>query len=114
MHVGKQFASATQARLNLIRNQQYMVLPADFCGLPQKSRWRNDDSRFALNRLDQKSARVRSDGIAKSFRIAERDDLESRRERPEAIAILFVAREADHTSELQSLRHLVCRLLLEK
>src|SRR5262245_64258169 len=27
---------------------------------------------------------------------------------------LYVARSEEHTSELQSLRHLVCRLLLEK
>src|SRR5438045_6877834 len=29
-------------------------------------------------------------------------------------ALLFTARSEEHTSELQSLRHLVCRLLLEK
>src|SRR5205814_9674693 len=28
--------------------------------------------------------------------------------------VLFVSRSEEHTSELQSLRHLVCRLLLEK
>src|SRR5436853_5637447 len=28
--------------------------------------------------------------------------------------ILFISRSEEHTSELQSLRHLVCRLLLEK
>src|SRR5205814_8731611 len=31
-----------------------------------------------------------------------------------AFAIMGVARSEEHTSELQSLRHLVCRLLLEK
>src|SRR5438045_7439754 len=31
-----------------------------------------------------------------------------------AWAALFAARSEEHTSELQSLRHLVCRLLLEK
>src|ERR1039458_10463631 len=30
------------------------------------------------------------------------------------IAVLFPKRSEEHTSELQSLRHLVCRLLLEK
>src|SRR5947199_4830986 len=29
-------------------------------------------------------------------------------------AIFFIVRSEEHTSELQSLRHLVCRLLLEK
>src|SRR5947199_2999917 len=31
-----------------------------------------------------------------------------------AFAVSLVARSEEHTSELQSLRHLVCRLLLEK
>src|ERR1035438_10813747 len=30
------------------------------------------------------------------------------------VLLLVVARSEEHTSELQSLRHLVCRLLLEK
>src|SRR5712672_3497401 len=33
---------------------------------------------------------------------------------PHAEAILFAARSEEHTSELQSLAYLVCRLLLEK
>src|SRR5262245_62749582 len=28
--------------------------------------------------------------------------------------VMYIARSEEHTSELQSLRHLVCRLLLEK
>src|ERR1019366_5193476 len=85
-----------QARLDPVCKQQYLVLPADFLGLLQKSRWSNNNPRLALNRLDQKRACIRSYGIAKSIRIAEGDDLESRRERPETVAILLVGREADH------------------
>src|SRR5437899_8485565 len=33
---------------------------------------------------------------------------------PGAMAVLLSGRSEEHTSELQSLRHLVCRLLLEK
>src|SRR5262245_64669906 len=33
---------------------------------------------------------------------------------PETIPLILHARSEEHTSELQSLRHLVCRLLLEK
>src|SRR5947199_9593854 len=33
---------------------------------------------------------------------------------PGRVSALAVARSEEHTSELQSLRHLVCRLLLEK
>src|SRR5437899_5162152 len=35
-------------------------------------------------------------------------------ERLERLRVLVVDRSEEHTSELQSLRHLVCRLLLEK
>src|SRR5262245_33929691 len=33
---------------------------------------------------------------------------------PADVSRLFIARSEEHTSELQSLRHIVCRLLLEK
>src|SRR5436853_1507132 len=33
---------------------------------------------------------------------------------PEPKRVVFMGRSEEHTSELQSLRHLVCRLLLEK
>src|SRR5437899_6447566 len=38
------------------------------------------------------------------------------RDRPDALVkvVALVERSEEHTSELQSLRHLVCRLLLEK
>src|SRR5947199_270958 len=36
-----------------------------------------------------------------------------RRSQPSLLAPLHAARSEEHTSELQSLRHLVCRLLLE-
>src|SRR5262245_63987745 len=34
--------------------------------------------------------------------------------RPEKLSAITASRSEEHTSELQSLRHLVCRLLLEK
>src|SRR5262245_62651346 len=36
------------------------------------------------------------------------------RPRPDRVALSLLERSEEHTSELQSLRHLVCRLLLEK
>src|SRR5262245_65390110 len=46
-----------------------------------------------------------------------RDDSTVRRALQRRIKVLFIdesSRSEEHTSELQSLRHLVCRLLLEK
>src|SRR5947199_3320306 len=39
---------------------------------------------------------------------------ELERARPDRALVQLVLRSEEHTSELQSLRHLVCRLLLEK
>src|SRR5258705_8130043 len=41
-------------------------------------------------------------------------DVEPQKYRPESRAEGIQVRSEEHTSELQSLRHLVCRLLLEK
>ena len=61
----------------------------------QKAFRRNNDAGFALNRFDQESAGVGSDGLAQALRIAKRNDLEARRERSEAVAILLVGGKAD-------------------
>src|SRR5437899_9615297 len=46
---------------------------------------------------------------------ARRDQLGVAEERlPAQVRVVDVGRSEEHTSELQSLRHLVCRLLLEK
>src|SRR5205814_9297195 len=77
----------------------------------------------ALDRLS--GADGREEGMAadaaadKECRRVAGDDREDREQRPyEAIGLRRVQeqveRSEEHTSELQSLRHLVCRLLLEK
>src|SRR5258708_40110508 len=53
------------------------------------------------------AARVQSRAEPAGFRYRHLGDLESRQARP-------VIRSEEHTSELQSPDHLVCRLLLEK
>src|SRR5438046_6869192 len=40
--------------------------------------------------------------------------LEAREQGPQLFAVVLVERSEEHTSELQSLTNLVCRLLLEK
>src|SRR5262245_62784808 len=40
--------------------------------------------------------------------------VKSRMRTPVSALVIIFARSEEHTSELQSLRHLVCRLLLEK
>ena len=77
VHVGKEFAGSSQAGLNFVGHQQAPILAADVRCFPQESLGRNDDSSFALNRLDQKSAGVGGDGLAQGPRIAEGNDFES-------------------------------------
>src|ERR1035438_655391 len=50
----------------------------------------------------------------RSGRLSRQDGSDSRAWLPEAIEEELVHQSEEHTSELQSLRHLVCRLLLEK
>src|SRR5258705_3892111 len=66
-----------------------------------------------------RSARINStatSSVARIFRGQPGDAASSRRPYagPDAYGLLLDARSEEHTSELQSLRHLVCRLLLEK
>ena len=95
MLVCEEPAGASQSRLNLIDHEQHAIAPADVGRFAQKSFRRNRDAGLALNRLDQKRAGVGRDRVAQRRRIAERNDLEARRERPEAVAILLVGGEAD-------------------
>ena len=72
-----------------------LVLATDRGCLLQKAFGRNDDPGLALNRFHQKGAGVGRNRLAQRVGIAERNDLESGRERPEAIAVLLVGGEAD-------------------
>ena len=94
MHVGEEFAGASQAGLNFVGHQQHAILAADFRRFAEKSLGRKYDSGLALNRLDQKGASVRGDGFAQGASVAEGNDFEPRSERAKAVAILFVAGEA--------------------
>src|SRR5205814_8184856 len=75
--------------------------------------------RIAIDRPERDAAnpRLRSSPIAQRLRILQREDfrlhivLPNHRAQTDAN---FSIRSEEHTSELQSLRHLVCRLLLEK
>src|ERR1039458_1479529 len=53
-------------------------------------------------------------GFGKMFRSPKSRDMHLAYYGPLSILMLFATRSEEHTSELQSLRHLVCRLLLEK
>src|SRR5258705_6905228 len=57
---------------------------------------------------------VRSDGRRKDGRTERGKDGKARQSHPERSEGAMIRRSEEHTSELQSLRHLVCRLLLEK
>src|SRR5947199_1122157 len=65
---------------------------------PRRSRWHSTSRRNLTTILSATSGRLRSRSISQC-------------NRPEVADRI---RSEEHTSELQSLRHLVCRLLLEK
>src|SRR5437899_9802424 len=64
---------------------------------------------------DEKLLNEAGDGAALAItRIVSEQEMNSPDTGRRILLILHLARSEEHTSELQSLRHLVCRLLLEK
>src|SRR5262245_62463097 len=70
---------------------------------------RNADRALAIDAVD----RLEHRGLLLRHHERERDRLAVLGAHPDRAEVLG-ARSEEHTSELQSLRHLVCRLLLEK
>src|SRR3954454_25189113 len=91
---GEELAITPQTRLNLIAHQQHAAFTADRRSLAELSRWRNNDACLSVDRLNQEHTGVRCNSLTERLSIAIRNDLESRRKRPKAVAILFVGREA--------------------
>src|SRR5205814_262110 len=60
---------------------------ADGRGVADETVRRNQDTRFALDWLEQERARVRRDGTLQGLRVTERNREEARRERSEAIFV---------------------------
>src|SRR5208337_1669397 len=96
MHVGEQLAGAAEARLDLVGNQEHAILLADGRCFFQESGGRNHNAGFSLNGLDQERTGVWSNRAAQRSRVAVGNNLEPRRERAEAVAVLLVGREADN------------------
>src|SRR2546423_9764977 len=69
----------------------------------RRSRRRGLDARAALVAL-----------AAATLRVHPRQPLEQRGELGQLVLVVVTPRSEEHTSELQSLAYLVCRLLLEK
>src|SRR5258708_22975992 len=67
-----------------------------------------------LFRSDDPAGRGRNDSIRRSAADREKIDAPDRAMGGEIVEHLDVRRSEEHTSELQSPDHLVCRLLLEK
>jgi hypothetical protein len=95
VHVREELARPPEAGLDLVGHEQHAVPPADPGHLGEVARRRNDHARFALNRLHEEAAGVRSDRVLERVGIAEGNDAEARRERREPVAVLGHGREAD-------------------
>ena len=91
----EQLACAAEPRLDLVGHEQHVALLAEVGELAQPPIGRNQDARFGLDRLDEHGTGVRPDGATRGLDVTERDDAESRRERPEAALVVRVRREAD-------------------
>src|ERR1700742_2527631 len=97
MLLGEQLAGPAEPGLDLVEDQHHVMRGAELAYLSEIAGWRNDDAGFPLDRLDQKGDGVRRDRLRQRPGVAEGDDPESRRERPEMIARRRVGAEADDT-----------------
>ena len=93
-------AGAAEAGLDFIGNEQDVVAAADFGGVLDEARGRNQDARFALDGLKQEGAGVGRDGGFERRSVAEGDDTSSSNA-PPACGFMTL-RSEEHTSELQS------------
>ena len=96
VHVGEELAGAAQARLNFVGDQQHAVLD----GTTRSACFRKPAGGITMPASpwmgSTRKAQVFGVIAARSAcGVAERDDLEARRERPKAVAILLVSGEAD-------------------
>jgi len=92
--IGEGLARASEARLDLVGDEQDLVLPAEGGGLLQEALGRDVDARLALYRLHQEGAGVGRDGFLESLGIAEGDDLEAGGKGAEAVLVGFLGAEA--------------------
>ncbi len=61
--MSEELAAAPESRLNFIHDEEHVIFLADFRHFPEVAfRWRNNAG-FALNRLDEKSRRVRCNSL---------------------------------------------------
>ena len=90
---GEEMPSAAKAGLNLVCHQQHAFPAADRRRVADETLGRDQDAGFALNRLEQESAGVRSNRLLQRFRVAKRNGCEAGREGPESVAIQRLGRE---------------------
>src|SRR6516225_12400789 len=95
MLLREQLAGAPEPGLELIEDQHHIVRTAELAYLREiAGRW-NDDAGFPLDRLDEEGDCVRRDRSLQRRGVAEGDDLEARRERPEMVPCCGVGAKAD-------------------
>ena len=90
----KQTAGAAKPGLDLVADQKHVSRTADPRGLRQVAGGRHVDPAFTLDRLDQECGCVRGDSGLERGGVAKRHELESRRKRTKAVAVLRHGREA--------------------
>ena len=86
----QKLAGAAHAGLDFVGEKEHAMLAADARALGEIARGRDDDAALALDWLDQECRGMRRNRGRERGGVAERNQLESGREWPEAVAVLWI------------------------
>src|SRR4029077_9922296 len=95
MLLREQLSGAAEPGLDFVEDQHHVVRGAELAYLREIAGRRDDDAGPPLDRLDEEGDCVRRDRLLQRLGVAERNDPEARRERPEMLTCRRVGAEAD-------------------
>src|SRR5579863_5473641 len=97
MLLREQLSSAAEPGLDFVEDQHHVVRGAEIAYLREIAGRGDDDAGLPLDRLDEEGDRVRRDRLLQRLGVAEGNDPEARRERPEMLTSRHVGAESDDT-----------------
>src|SRR5262249_60792925 len=93
--IGEHLARARDARLHLVEHEQQAMLIAQLAQATQKCRRRDTHAAFTLDRFDQNSRSLRTDGALDRIEVAKGHLIETIERRTETVEIFLVPRGRD-------------------